>query len=111
LTVAGKDSPKAQSRGEHRARQQTCLRAPTPRNWSWIAHNRHRSPLAAAGVAVKPEAMTMPMKRGFSKATTACPQSPLRFDVAPPLSEARARIRLQLPYAVGQRLTSILEAS
>ena len=35
---------------------------------------------------------------------TACPQSPLRFDVAPPLSEARARIRLRLSYAVGRRL-------
>ena len=40
-------------------------------------------PLAAAGVAVKPEAMTMPIKRRLSKATTGGPQSPLRADVAP----------------------------
>jgi len=50
LTIAGKDSPKAQSRGEHRARQQTCLRAPTPRTGVGL-------PTTATGARWRPPAL------------------------------------------------------
>jgi hypothetical protein len=58
LTVTGKDGPKAHPRGEHRARQQTCLRAPTPQTGFGLPTTITGARLAAAGVAVKPEAMT-----------------------------------------------------